>query len=352
MSFKPLSVSAYNIYSECPAKFDLQYNQGIKPVRQPSYFAFGSAVDRAFNALLSNEGDAFVELSKELQRVLDEPTDFLTTDYDGELLSEDRRAGLVTKCRAAGFPGDDIEKLLALFEKDQASLSDKQSKCLAIICHASLIEKGKLMIEAYKKYVLPKLTEVKDVQKKVTWKDEKGNEFVGVLDFTAKYNGHPITADNKTSAPRVYNENSVKTSIQFAAYTAQTNITLAAYFVMNKAIQKNRVKTCSVCGNDGTGKRHKTCDAEIEHMGGLDRCNGDWLETIQPEALVEIYVDEVPESERKITQDALTGVAEARKTGCFPKNLKSCIQKFGQRESKCPYYDYCRNGSMKGLVKK
>ncbi len=351
MKPKLLSISAYNLFSECPAKYDLEKNQGIKPVRQPSYFIFGSAVDKGCNALLEGKGldAAQEEAYKELDRVLTESVFFLENDYDRDLLNEDAREFGLDKCRGIGYPGSDIDSLVSgLFQKSTDSLTDKQSQCLAILCHISLVEKAKLMLIAYEKHVLPKLTEVKDVQKKIFWRDELGNEFTGVLDFTAKYNGHPVTADNKTSAPRVYNENSVKTSLQFAAYTGQTKINAAVYFVMNKAIQKNRVKTCSVCGADGTGKRHKTCDSEASGS----RCEGAWNETIQPEALIEIYVDEVSPEEQKITQSALTDFAEANKKKCYPKNLKSCIQRFGSRESKCPYYDYCRNGSMKGLVKK
>lgn len=337
------------MFMECPAKFDLHHNQGIRPARQPSYFVFGSAMDKAFNAILLGKSDseAIGEMATELHRVFTEPVEFFVNDYDPELFSEETKDHLLDKCKKAGFPGDNIETLTALFERDWDSLSEKQVKCLSIICHQSLLEKGVLMIKTYKQLVLPRLSEIKNVQKEIKWADPKGNQFIMVEDFEAKLDGIPITADNKTSAPRVYNEGSVKTSIQFAVYSSQTGVSRCAYFVFNKAIQKNRIKHCSVCGNDGTGKRHKTCDKDIDGQ----RCDGEWTQSIAPEALVEIWVDDVPATEQKLAQEALTGVAEAAKAGHFPKNLKSCIQKFGSRESKCPYYDYCRSGSKKGLKK-
>ncbi len=305
-------------------------------------------MDKAFNALLLKKDNAEQEMTQELSRLLNEPTEFLFNDYDPELFSEETRQRLLVQCKEQGFPGDNVDVLIQLFERDINSLSVRQSKSLAILCHASLLEKGKLMIEAYKKHVLPKLTDIEDVQKEITWTDEHGNPFVLVLDFRGKYNGHPVTADNKTSAPNVYSETSVQTSLQFAVYTTHTKIKAAAYFVLNKQIQKNRIKTCSICNNDGTGKRHKTCDAIRDGT----RCDGAWNESIQPEALVEIWMDEVPTAEQAIAQSALTSVAEAVKKNSFPKNLKSCIQQWGRRKSKCPYYDYCRNGSTAGLEKK
>lgn len=335
---------------ECPAKYDLQYRQKIRPVRQPSYFVFGSALDKGFNELLLGKPmeEAIKAMKQELGRLLKEPVEFFFNDYDSELFSDETKDRLLKECNKAGYPGDNIEALVALFDKEIDTLSPKQAKCLGILCHASLLEKALLMLSTYQKKVLPRLSEIKNVQLEVKWKDHLNNEFVMVEDFEANLDGIPVTADNKTSAPRVYNENSVKTSIQFAVYTSKTGVNRCAYFVLNKAIQKNRVKTCSKCGNDGTGKQHRTCDKEIEGV----RCKGDWNQTIDPEALVEIWVDEVPEAEQKLVQEALTGFAEAVKAEVFPKNLKSCIQKFGNRESKCPYYDYCRSGSMKGLEKK
>jgi hypothetical protein len=195
MKLREQSVSAYNTFMECPAKYDLHYNHRIRAVRQPSYFVFGSAMDKAFNTLLLGKTDdeAKTEMVLELKRLLTEPIQFLENDYDAELIDEKERAFLLNLCKDIGFPGDDINALTALFERDVESLSEKQSNCLAIICHHSLATKGFLMIEAYKRHVLPRLSDIKNVQKEVKWTDAKGNTFVMVQDFEAKLDGVPIT---------------------------------------------------------------------------------------------------------------------------------------------------------------
>jgi hypothetical protein len=358
MNKKPLSISAYQTYVECPAKFKLHYQDRIRPVTQMSYFIFGSAVDKMLNALLTGEGTPLFRLVKEMQRLLSEEVEYLATDYDGELLSSEQKLKLIKKCRKYGYKGDDIDSLVAgLISKPFADLSTNQKKALSLCCHRSLTMKAVLMLDAYRAKVLPKLSNIGNVQKEYKWKDAAGNEFIGIIDFTATLNGWDITGDNKTAGnpERDYTQDSVRTSIQFSAYQPQTGKSHAAYFVMSKMMRKNRVKTCSICDNDGTGKRHKTCEAVLTDETGatFGRCNGEWIETVRPEADVLIRVDEVPREEQAIVQKAMSGVAEAVKCGSFPENLKSCKKQYGPKTVYCPYYNYCRGGSMDGLeVKK
>lgn len=345
---KPLSVSGATTYWECPAKFDLHYNKRIRPVTQMSYFIFGSAVDKAINALLEGKLDPLGECESELKRLLSEQVEYLAADYDGELLDEATKERLLQDCRIHGYSGTNVDALAStLMAKPYRDLSDNQKKALSLCCHASLKVKASLMLDAYKSKVLPRLSNIRDVQKEYRWKDAHGNEFVGIIEFRATLDGWDLITDNKTSSnpDRDYGIDSVRTSIQLSAYCSQTGDTHAAYIVLGKAMRKNRVKTCSVCGNNGTGKRHKTCEVETAGV----RCNGEWIETIQPEAEVLIRRDEVPAEEIAIVQDALTGVANAVACGSFPKNLKSCRKQFGPKTVLCPYYQYCRNGSMEGL---
>jgi hypothetical protein len=348
---KPLSISAYGTYSECPTKFKLHYVDRIRPVTQMSYFIFGSAVDKMLNALLTGDGDPMVACNQEMARLLTEEVEYLATDYDGELLSDEAKAVLIKGCLKHGYKGDDIDALVSgLISKPFNELSQNQKKALSLCCYASLLMKAGLMLEAYKAKVLPKLSNIGNVQKEYRWQDVAGNEFIGIIDFTATFNGWEITGDNKTAGnpERDYTQDSVRTSIQFSAYQPQTGKSHAAYFVMSKMMRKNRVKTCSVCENDGTGKRHKLCDAEVAGT----RCNGEWIETVRPEADVLIRVDEVPSEEQAIVQKAMSGVAEAVKCGAFPENLRACKKQYGTKTVYCAYYNYCRNGSMDGLEHK
>lgn len=343
---KPLSLSGYERFAECPRKFDLHYNKRIRPIMEPSYFIFGKAVDNGINALILKDGDPYKIAEETLKEIKNKKVFFIASDYDGELIEDDKKAELLEACRAIGYKGDDVDALVkSLMEKEK--LSENQQKALAACQYESLLVKNRLMIDAYKSKVLPLFSAVENVQKEIKWKDEKGNEFVGVIDLTPTVKGYGrLTGDNKTSGnpQRDYAPGSVKSSLQLSLYSLTDKTEKGAYLVMGKNILKNRVKTCEVCGHVGQGK-HKTCD----NTDGEIRCGGNWIETIKPEVELHIVIESFDSNEKKIAQEALTSAAEAIKTGCFPLNLKACKQKFGQRESLCPYYNYCRTGSMEGL---
>lgn len=342
------SISSTQTYLECPQKYKLQYIDRIRPVVQPSYFAFGSAVDKGLNALLTETGSPIEAAESEFRRMIVEPTEFFPIDYDGELLDAPTRDALLEKCRVLGYSGEDVDSLVsALFDKGYINLSDAQKSALTLCCMASLQAKAALMFDAYRRQVLPLIRSVDAVQREIKWKDSDGNEFIAILDAVVTLaDGTTLVADNKT-ASRPYDKDAVKVSPQLAIYSKELNSQKAAFFVMEKTIRKNRIKTCSVCGNVSKG-RHKTC--EVETAG--TRCGGEWTETIQPEVNIQILVDHVSPAEQTITQQAMTGVANAVKVGCFPHNFKSCRVMYGKKESKCPYYEFCRNGSTSGLEKK
>lgn len=350
---KPLSISSYSLYMECPAKYEIQKIQRLQPVHTMSYFIFGSAVDKALNALLLNEGDPYEIADLELDRIMNEEVDFLPNDYDGEIIPDEEKKLLLTVCKTIGYKGEDIDSLAStLLGKPYKERSVGQKTALARLVVESLRVKARLMIDAYKRKVLPMIDKIESVQNELKWTDEKGQEFIGIPDKRVTLRGYgSLIGDNKTSSnpQRDYDQNSVKRSMQLSIYTKIEGVDKAAYFALGKNLKKNRVKTCSECGNDGTGKRHKTCDAILDD--GL-RCDGEWNETIKPEVEVHIVIDKINPEEQAISQRALSNVAESIAKGCFPQNLKACVQKFGPKESVCPYYNYCRNGSREGLVKK
>lgn len=114
---------------------------------------------------------------------------------------------------------------------------------------------------------------------------------------------------------------------------------------MNKNIKKNKVKTCSSCGNDGTGTKFKTCNREM----GDGRCNKPWIETISPEAYVQIIIDKIPSKTTDLVLENIDGINQSIKTGHFTKNLHACQSTFG---GNCDYIDYCYKGLMTNLTKK
>ncbi len=367
MKPRALSVSAYNLFVECGHKFYLERILGISPVVQMSFLVFGTAVDKGCNALLANESeDKAIEIcNQELQRLLTQPFDFIPDDYDGELIDIDEgtSADLLKKCKALGYPGDNIHELAqTLQEKGYEGRSENQNKAYSLLCHASLKIKAALAIRAYLLHVMPLITKVEGIQLEINWEDEKGNKYKGYLDAPVELKGHgPLIGDNKTSGNvfRDYPPDSVRKSFQLAIYAGVTGKTRGAYFVMDKKIKKNRIKTCDKCANISSST-HKTCPVErpetIDGKVKTVRCNGNWNETIDPECNITVVVDDIPEEQIAISQRALTSVSECVKAGVFPMNLESCTTTYGfgptAKTVKCGFYDYCRSGSMNGLIQK
>jgi hypothetical protein len=353
----PLSVSAYVLYMECAFKFFLERILGLRPIVQMSYLVFGTAVDKGCNVLLAGGSilEACQTLESELNRLLHEPFDFIADDYDGELLDEHIKESLLNKMKELGSKSDNVDEIASvLMSRGYTGRVGNQNKALAILCHASLLVKGMLALRAFELQVLPMITKVEGVQVEINWKDEKGNSFKGFLDVPAELKGYgSVIGDNKTSsnALRDYGPDSVRKSFQLAIYAGVTGKTKGAYFVMEKKIKKNRVKTCVECGNVSVST-HKTCNAETEGK----RCGGEWTETVDPECKITIVVDDIPKDQIDISQKALTSVAEAVKAGCYPMNLNSCTKTYGfgdkAFEVRCPFYNYCRTGSMEGLKKR
>ena len=150
---RPLSISAYNVYVECPQKYKIQYIDKIRQSQQISPLIFGLAVDKGINAILSGEGDPYKEAETSLKRVFIEPTEFLTSDYDGELLTEEEKSEVLRECRRHGYKGDDVDHLAtSLLEIPFAQLSKNQIKALTSCCFASLRTKARLMLDAYRKF--------------------------------------------------------------------------------------------------------------------------------------------------------------------------------------------------------
>lgn len=347
-----LSHSSYGKYVTCPKSFKFHYVDKLRPTLTPSHLIFGCAVDKALNVLVDGNGEPCLVLKHELGRLLTGDIEFFRADYDGELLEAEAKRLLAVACtEVAGVEIKDVDSLaFTLLNRPVATLSVKQRQVLAMLCAASLNAKAGLMIEAYRKQVLPKLN-VTTSQESVRWTDEHGNDFIGILDLKGDLGYGVMPIDNKT-ASRPYEQDAVGKSTQLAIYSSVTGHTKAAFIVMDKTIRKNRIKVCSLCGHDGTGGRHKTCDNTIEFINDADskhdwkRCNGAWTETIQPEANIQIIVGDVSPQLQAMAREALSETAQVIKSGYFPRNLNACDNQYGRP---CPYRNYCWNGDATGL---
>lgn len=336
----PISHSAYNKYVTCPKQYDLHYNKRIRPTGNLCHLVFGAAMDAAFNALLLKKPEtAVTEAQKELDRLLTQSVDFkLGEDYDPELLTDAEKADLLKECMKFGYKGDNVDSL-ALTLLGKPTLSPGQRKALSVLCRASLIAKAKLMIEAFKKEVLPYIDEVIGVQKKA------GSGFIDMV-VRLKGRSEIFVGDNKTAGGwalrNIYTEDAVKWSVQLADYAAYENVSNGLYVVFDKQIKKNRIKQCKICGHIPDNNRTKTCNAENAN----GRCGGEWIETIQPEASVRMVLGEISDALKKNVTEAKAGVEKGIAAGVFPRNLNACKMQYGKP---CPYINYCWEGKMDGL---
>lgn len=324
---------------QCPAGYDYHYNQKIRPIKTGSALLFGSGIDSALNSVLLDDGtDPMVEYQKAFDSTVLGLMIPHRNDFDHELLSAAELEVLLNHTRTFGYTGNDIVGLnSSLLEKlDRGDeLSEKQSQVLDLITRTGLEAKAHLFIEAYKKQILPYIVMVYNVQKA---------SGPGYLDATVEWlNRGKVIIDHKTSGKR-YPDNAVEFSAQLAMYAAEEKVTQVVYVVFNKQIKKNREKICSQCENNGTGKRHKTCDALVDGK----RCDGEWTETIQPEADIQVVHGDITPRAMEVAAELQHEVQRAVDAKIFPCNVQQCNSQFGKP---CIYRDLKWKGSMLGLKK-
>lgn len=356
-----LSYSQIRLYQECPKKFEYYYNSKLREkVRSGSLF-FGSAIDRAIESVLKDptidEKAVFdkefteAEINKRKVQVCTSPlVVYSERDFDAELLTEEDWRFLAAKAREL-LPreegtSEEILKRCAGYKKQKAYRHLKEEELIYynIGNWLSMRRKGHLMLDAHRKKILPKIKKIVGTQVKIELKNDKEDSVIGYADLICRFEGHDedIVIDYKTSGME-YEEDSVIMSQQLTLYTHALDLKKAGYIVFRKNILKNRVKTCSVCRNDGTGKRHKTCDVVVEEK----RCGGEWLEAIKPEVDIQIIINEIPPRTTEIVMENLEVINKAIHNETFPRNLNSCKGGYGI----CAYFSLCYKNKMDGLEK-
>ncbi len=350
-----LSHSAVNRYLECPTAWKLHYVDKLRSTTMSAALLFGTAIDKAVEKLVQTKNlEAAVEIFNALwdkQEINGVPTELMdcsdivyaANDYDEELLEAPMEPvpNVVERKKEVGF--------------DNLSILEKQIYNTANWYVAK--KRGELMLEAVYNEILPKLTKVLSTQEKIDLSNGDGDSVIGYVDMVAEYEGYssPIIFDFKTST-RAYEENSVRTSPQLTLYVhaleEKYKTRKAGFIVLSKAIQKNRKKICSVCGNDGSGARHKTCNADVRFEDGdlgskFVRCNGAWIETINPKAKIDVIIDDIPEQLENIVLENFDNVEKLIDTGVYVRNLGNCIKPYGP----CTFYNLCHHNKMDGLIK-
>jgi len=322
-----LSHSSISKYLECNRKYRHHYVERVRPKTIKSALVFGGCVDEGLNAL--HQGKT-IEEAKEL--FLKEWSKFET---DKSMI----------------YSKSDLDKeLLKHFDINYPDES-----------WWSMLYKGYLMLEACQREVLPLIKEHIAVQKNITFKNDAGDEIVGILDLIIKSKDDKIyLMDNKTSSVK-YTDQSPKESQQLVLYyyieKDSIPIDECGFFVYNKKINMQRVKKCKKCGTINESS-HKTCNAQelvsqfvndknelvtIRERGS--RCNGEFEVTYNPIAEVDVITNVItPEDEERVINDidrANEGITNKE----FEPNFEACEGKFG----KCEYYKLCHESSVEGL---
>lgn len=335
---KKFSHSSVDQYEQCPRKFQLQRIEKWRSPKLPSPLFFGSALDEAFSHLLCTkkqdltEAELTLQLTKTAEEVfvqnmvnvqdmyrnpvqlaLNINAEYFTSDFTPELINNTHLGALQTL-----EPHYKLVDFLDFHEQCREQLSAKKKLLpddqllFNFLSWHSLVEKGKLMVDTYRKVILPQIDTVESIQKNISIKNEDGDEITGLIDFTAKFSGdsNVYICDNKSSS-KPYTAESVKESFQLATYCEAEGVNTAAYVVMEKKLFKK------------------------------DKDN------IVNGIRASIIKDVVPEIQLQKTFDRFESVVYNVQQGKFPKNTDSCFA-FGR---KCEYFGVCNYNDYTGLTK-
>lgn len=362
-----ISSSAVKIYSECGTKYRYHYLERLRASVTSGALLFGSAVDQSLNELLTNrdlnaslvtfdKAFTYADINK-VGTYLPTSTNivYAQKDFDKDLLLDSDRE------EYNQYKEKNKLNTHTTIEEDQSFLADKkkdvghhnftedEKKLYAYGNWLSMRRKGHIMVKSYHDVVLPKIKQVLAVQKQISLTNGDGDEIIGYLDIIVEFHdGKRYLLDNKTSYMK-YDFDSPMKSQQLILYhhAAKDEYKLdgVGFVVLYKAIDKNKVKSCSKCHKNGTGQRHKTCDAEDDHG---ERCNGAWNEKIDPECKIDILLSPVTQAAENLVIETFDRANEGIKKQIFTPNLFAC--KINEAII-CQFVDLCWKGKDDGLVK-
>jgi len=358
-----LSHSQVSLYQNCSQAWSYRYQQGYKPVKQSAALIFGSAVDKAFSEMVATKDfdKAYACFIKEFENsfINNEPEYIPTSakivysdsDLDLDLITEEDKAKVLAVTNSELSFDETAEQLISTKKKKGYEfLQEEQKRHFNYLNWLSLSRKGYYFLKAIEDEVLPKLEEILSLQEMVDLKNSNGDSVIGYVDIVARVKGHdtPVILDLKTSS-MVYDDDSVILSPQLSLYLyslqEKYKTNKAGYIVINKRLNKNKVKICKTCAFDGSGASHKTCSNEVAGK----RCHGQWEETIKPKAYVQWIIDVIPQTTIDLVLDNYQFINDSISNKIVYRNLQSCKTRWG---TKCDYFNLCYKNSTEGLVKK
>ena len=363
-----LSHSSSTRYSDCPRSYKYHYVDNLRAEVQSSALLFGTSIDRASEhyALTHNFTETVDLFNKtwQTQVINGVETDlrfllnftYSDKDLDTDLLKPEDLTELLDNTGCA-----DLETLQRIiYEKSSVGykgLPDEYKLTFNYANWLCLKRKGYYMLKEFRKIVDENVEAVLGTQVPIDLVNESGDSVVGFIDFVFKWKGidKPVIIDLKT-AGREYEDDAVRKSPQLSLYVYSVSekyedTRTCGFIVLNKNINKNKKKKCSVCEKDCSGSRVKTCDAvtSTDSKGKDVRCNGEFIETIYPKAKTQILIEEVSEILVERVVENFNDINLAVKAEVFPRNFSNCI-KYGS--IKCNFYSLCHAGTMEDIVEK
>jgi hypothetical protein len=358
-----LSFSKISSYSICGERYRLHYIEKLREKWARASLLFGSAIDESLNSLLENR-----DLDKAKQiflktwnfQYVNNKMTALKNNPDIVYASADLDLDLIELT-------EENRKWLKEFEDFKSQnkwdyISEEDRSTYNSFCWESMKAKGLLILENYSTKVLPQFLSVTAIQHKTELVNGDGDSVTQVLDFIATlHDGSVVLFDNKTTSNlSYYPDDAPATSQQLVSYyynnKQKFGITAVGFVAIQKLVIKNKTKTCTKCGFDGTESRAKTCDQEHPGMvvkrgkevEGMVRCNGEWDVKMNPEVAIKLIVNPVPDASVDLVLSAFDEANHGIKTGNFYKNLTVCKNIYG---SPCTYYNLCWKGKDEELVK-
>ena len=330
---KQYSHSSVELFNLCGRRFQLQRIEKWQSPRLPSALFFGSALDEAFGHLLCTKKEILTdeELTLQLTKTAEEVflenmlivngvdkkpvempqsllADYFVSDFTPELLTDDAIVSLQQlepHYKLVDFV--DFHQQCREQLKGKHKVYDGDLQLYNYMTWLTLVEKGKLMINAYRNEVMPLIHRVESIQERISIKNDDGDEIRGLIDFRASFVDSPsqiYTMDNKSSS-KPYPENATKESLQLATYCEAVGDTHAGFAVVEKKVFKRG-----------------------------------------PQIRVTVQKDVIPEETMQKAFDRFEKTVYNVQAGYFPENRDSCYA-FGKR---CEYYRVCHGGDYSGLV--
>lgn len=328
-----ISHSAKELYNLCPARYKYHYIDTLRGPLLPSALWFGNALDEAFSAVLLSkkwkltDEEQLLNKKGAVQSFLDKMTtvyddfgvavnisrsvraDYYASDFNEELVTKEMLAKLSKDFPELAGTFLEFHKKCSAQLKETHHLAESDREVYNYMCWLSLVEKGKLLIKAYERDILPTIEEVYSIQKRIHITNGE-DSLTGLIDFTASFReetGVVYVCDNKTSSAN-YSADSAATSEQGATYCEAEKIDKFAYCVVIKKIFKK-----------------------------------------EPKIHTQLIKATIPEETFRLTFDNFDKTVENIKAEHFePTTDRSACFSYGKI---CPFYKKCKHGNDEGLCK-